>query len=56
MEQVITVHRGHLEARYYLGMSYRQLVKLEEAREQLEIHAQMLRTQRVPVPIEKPLD
>lgn len=56
MEQVVRVHPGHLEARYYLGMAYRQLGRLEEAREQLEIHAQMLRTQRVPVPIEKPID
>ena len=46
MEQVLRVHRGHPEARYYLGMAYRQLGRIDEAEQQLEIHRQMLRALR----------
>lgn len=46
MEQVLRVQRGHPEARYYLGMAYRQLGRTDEAEQQLEIHRQMLRTFR----------
>ena len=46
MEQVLRVHRDHLEARYYLGMAYRQLGRTDEAEQQLEIHRQMLRSRR----------
>jgi len=46
MEQVLSVHRGHPEARYYLGMAYRQLGRVEEAEQQLEIHRRMLSARR----------
>jgi len=42
MEQVLAFHPGHPEARYYLGMAYRQLGRLEEAKEQLEIYQKIL--------------
>ena len=46
MEQVLSVHRGHPEARYYLGMAYRQLGRIDEAERQLEIHRRMLSARR----------
>lgn len=52
MEQVLAVHRGHPEARYYLGMAYRQLGRLEEAERQLEIHRQMLSARRHAAPVD----
>lgn len=56
MEQVLSVFPAHPEARYYLGMAYRQLGRLEDARRQLEIHAQIMQTHRKEAPIEKPLE
>jgi tetratricopeptide (TPR) repeat protein len=50
MERVLAVHPDHVEARYYLGMAYRQLGRLNEAREQLEIHRRMLSARRVTAP------
>jgi tetratricopeptide (TPR) repeat protein len=46
MEQVVAVHPGHPEARYYLGMAYRELGRTEDARAQLAIHAQIMRAHR----------
>ena len=46
MEQVLGVHPGHPEARYYLGIAYRQLGRVEDAEKQLEIHEQMLRARK----------
>jgi len=46
MEQVLSVHRGHPEARYYLGMAYRQLGRIDDAEQQLEIHRRMLSARR----------
>ena len=53
MEQVVTVHPGHLEARYYLGMAYRQLGRMDDARAQLEIHSRIMKENRKEPPIEK---
>jgi Flp pilus assembly protein TadD len=55
MEQVLYVFRAHPEARYYLAMSYRRLGRLDEAKEQLEIHRTMLQALRKD-PIEKQAD
>jgi len=46
MEQVLEAVPGHPEGRYYLGMAYRNLGRLEEAQQQLEIHEKMLATRR----------
>jgi len=46
MERVLAAFPAHPEARYYLGMAYRRLGRDAEAREQLELHAQMLRSTR----------
>ncbi len=54
MEQVLAVHPSHPEARYYLGMAYRQLGRLEDARVQLEIHARFMRSRQPASAIEKP--
>lgn len=56
MEQVLASFPGHAEARYYLGMSYRGLGRMDEAREQLSIHRQILDGKRRESPIEKPED
>jgi len=53
MERVLAVHAAHPEARYYLGMSYRQLGRLDEARRQLEIHGKMVQMLRREEPVEK---
>jgi tetratricopeptide (TPR) repeat protein len=53
MERVIAARPGHIEARYYLAMSYRRLGRTEEAKQQLEIHRQMLRAARSSEPVEK---
>ena len=53
MERVLSLFPAQPEARYYLGMSYRQLGRLDEAREQLEIHNKMVRSIRRSEPIEK---
>lgn len=50
MEQVLSVHRGHPEARYYLGIAYRQLGRIEEAVQQLEFHRTMMRAKRAQSP------
>ena len=50
MEQVLAVHPGHPEARYYLGIAYRQTGRLQEAADQLEIHRRMLSAKRRPLP------
>jgi tetratricopeptide (TPR) repeat protein len=54
MEQVIAVFPGHPEARYYLGIAYRQLGRPDDAREQLAIHAKILAGRRDHDYIEKP--
>jgi tetratricopeptide (TPR) repeat protein len=46
MEQVLEYHPDHPEARYYLGMAYRQLGRLDEAREQLKMHGRLLDQRR----------
>ncbi len=57
MEQVLSVHPTHFEARYYLGMAYRQLGRLEEAKKQLDLHAKMLNARRKALDAsEKPAD
>ena len=53
MEQMLAANGGHIEARYYLGMAYRRLGRIDEAREQLEIHRRMTRAVRRDTPIEK---
>lgn len=54
MERLLAANAGHIEARYYLGMAYRHLGRIEEAREHLEIHRRMTRSVRSDKPIEKP--
>ncbi len=51
MEQVIRTNPGHSEARYYLGTAYRRLGRLDEAREQLGIHKEILRRRAADNPI-----
>lgn len=46
MEQVLRAQPAHVEARYYLGIAYRQLGRTAEAKKQLEIHARMLEARR----------
>ena len=53
MEQVLAVNPIHTEAHHYLGMSYRRLGRIDEAREHLEIHRQMLRAARRDTPVER---
>ena len=53
MEQMIAANGSHIEARYYLGMAYRRLGRIDEAREQLEIHRRMTRAVRKNTPVEK---
>jgi tetratricopeptide (TPR) repeat protein len=53
MEQLLAANGGHIEARYYLGMAYRRLGRIDEAREQLEIHRRMTRSMRPDKPVEK---
>jgi len=53
MEQMLAANGGHIEARYYLGMAYRGLGRIDEAREQLEIHRRMTRAIRKNTPVEK---
>jgi tetratricopeptide (TPR) repeat protein len=51
MEQVLSVHPTHPEARYYLGIAYRQLGRLEEAERELEFHRKMLSARRKRAPV-----
>ena len=53
MERVLKMFPSHPEARYYLGMSYRQLGRAEEAEEQFEMHHRILQSIRSSQPIEK---
>ncbi len=53
MEEMVAANPGHIEARYYLGMGYRHLGRIDEAREQLEIHRRMTRAVRREKPVEK---
>jgi tetratricopeptide (TPR) repeat protein len=53
MERVVTMFPGHPEARYYLGMSYRQLGRTAEAERQLEMHNHIINSIRGDEPIEK---
>jgi tetratricopeptide (TPR) repeat protein len=50
MQQVLSVHPTHPEARYYLGIAYRQLGDLEQAARELEFHRQMLGSRRPRLP------
>jgi tetratricopeptide (TPR) repeat protein len=50
MEQMLAANGGHVEARYYLGMAYRRLGRIDAAREQLEIHRRMTRAARRDTP------
>jgi len=50
MEQVLRTYPTHPEARYYLGMAYRQLGRLEEAKRELELHSKLLSAQRKRAP------
>ena len=57
MEQVLQFHPSHYEARYYLGMAYRQLGRRDEALAQLEIHGKMLsRRHEAMEALEPPMD
>ena len=53
MEQVLQVSPGNVEARYYLGMSYRQLGRIEDAKRELTIHARLLEEARRDEPVAK---
>ncbi len=53
MEQMLAATGSHIEARYYLGMAYRRLGRIDEAREQLEIHRRMTRAVRPDTLVEK---
>ena len=53
MEQVLGANPGHVEARYYLGMAYRRLGRVDEAREQLEAHRRLLKSTRRDAPVER---
>ncbi len=53
MEEMLAANGGHVEARYYLGMAYRRLGRIDEAREQLEIHRRMIRAVRRDTHVEK---
>jgi tetratricopeptide (TPR) repeat protein len=53
MEQMLAANSSHIEARYYLGMAYRRLGRIDEAREQLEIHRRMTRAVRPDTLVEK---
>ena len=55
MEEVIAARPMHPEARYFLGLSYRKMGRMEDATEQLEIHRQMLQAMRSK-PIPEPVD
>jgi tetratricopeptide (TPR) repeat protein len=46
LEEVILVHPQHPEARYLLGMAYRNLDRPDEAKIQFEIHAKLMRARR----------
>jgi len=50
---MVEANRSHIEARYYLGMAYRRLGRIDEAREQLELHRRMTRAVRRDNPIKK---
>jgi len=56
MERVLAMYPGHPEARYYLGMSYRQLGRPEDAERQLELHGRVIESIRSSQPIEKQPD
>lgn len=55
MEEVLGARPGHSEARYFLGLSYRKMGRLDEAAEQLEVHRQVLQAMRAK-PIPEPVD
>lgn len=55
MQEILGARPGHSEARYFLGLSYRKMGRLDEAEEQLEIHRQMLQAMRAK-PIPEPVD
>lgn len=55
MHQVLGIDPSHVEARYYLGMALRRLGHIQEARQQLELHRQMLAETRSR-PIRKDID
>jgi len=56
MERVVSIYAKHAEAHYYLGMSYRRLGRGDEARQQLEIHKELLKQKRPKSTIEKQQD
>jgi len=51
MEQVLRAYPAHAEARYYLGTAYRQLGRMDEARQQLELHHELREKSRNREPI-----
>lgn len=53
MEEVVRALPQHPEAHHYLGMAYRRLGRLEEARRELELHARLKAAQRSDAPIRK---
>lgn len=53
MEELLGSSPAHPEARYFLGMSYRRLGRMDEALEQLGLHEQLLRATRSRKPISK---
>jgi tetratricopeptide (TPR) repeat protein len=56
MEEIIYYRRTHVEARYYLAMSYLRLGREEEGREQLEIHKKLVRMARSQEPTQRQPD
>jgi tetratricopeptide (TPR) repeat protein len=46
MEQVLTAHPGHPEARHYLAMAYRHLGRLEEAEREMTRYQKMMAARR----------
>jgi len=53
MKQVVSINPDHVEAHYYLGMSYRQLGRAEQARQLLERHDKMIQVIRRRDPVER---
>jgi len=51
MEQVLRAWPAHAEARHFLGLSYRQLGRYDDAVRELELHRQMVQARRsIPIP------
>jgi len=51
MEQVLTVHPGHPEARHYLAMAYRHLGRIEDAAREMKRYQDMMTARRDSTPV-----